>query len=93
MAIHHCLDCNSTMKADETVCWACGSAVKPPDMPVGLGQRFSSLINFFFIISVVVTIASLFFDAAPPFVRSITVTVVLFLVKSSATQMLERKKT
>ena len=93
MAIHHCRDCNSTMKEGETTCWACGSVVKPPELPLGLGRRFASLINFFFIVSLVLSVASLFFDATPPFSKCITVTLVLFLVKSSASQMLERKKT
>ena len=92
MPVQHCLDCNATMKATETVCWACGSEVKPPDLPMGLGKRFAGLINFMFILSLVVTVASLFTDLMPPFLRCATVSAVLFLVKSSAGQMTDREK-
>jgi hypothetical protein len=92
MPLHKCPDCNSTMKADETACWACGSVIKPKELPLGLGRRFSTFINFFFLVSLVVTVASLFTDMMPPFVRCATVSAVLFLVKSSAGQMMEKKK-
>lgn len=92
MALQHCLDCNATMKSDETVCWACGSITKPKELPLGLGHRFASLINFLFIISIVFTVASMFTDFVPPFGRCITVTLVLLLVKSSAGQMMEKRK-
>jgi hypothetical protein len=92
MALEHCHDCNATMKVGETACWACGSAVKPKDLPPGLGSRFATAINFFFIISLVFTVASLFTDMAPPFLRCLTVTVVLYLVRSTAGQMMEKEK-
>jgi hypothetical protein len=93
MPLHRCLDCNATMKADETACWACGSAAKPKDQSAGLGRGFATFINFFFILSLVVTVASLFTDMMPPFLKCATVTGVLFLVKSSMGQMMEKKKT
>lgn len=92
MALERCLDCNATVKPDETVCWACGSMIKPKELPLGLGHHFASLINFLFIISIVFTVASMFTDFVPPFGRCITVTLVLLLVKSSAGQMMEKRK-
>jgi hypothetical protein len=92
MALDHCLECNSTMKSDETICWACGSAARQKDAPTGLGQFFSSTITVLFYISAGITVASLFFDATPPFTKCIIVTLILLFVKSSAAQMLEKKK-
>ena len=57
-----------------------------------LGHRFASVINFFFIFSLVVTVASMFTDLMPPFLRCAAVSAVLFLVKSSAMQMREKDK-
>lgn len=80
------------MKDDETVCWACG-AVCQQHMPASsLGKSFASLINIAFVISAAMTVASLFFDATPPFSKCIVATIILLLVKSSADQMLEKKK-
>lgn len=91
--MERCRDCNSTIKKDETVCWACGS-VCHQNVPVsGLGKSFCSLISCAFLISAAMTVASLFFEATPPFSKCMTATIVLLLVKSSADQMLEKKKT
>jgi len=92
MAIHKCFECNSTMKSDETACWACGAERRQKDLPTGMGQRFASVIGILFIISALMTVASLFLPATPPFSRCITVTLILLLVKSSAGQMLDKKK-
>jgi hypothetical protein len=92
MPIHKCLDCNATMKAEETTCWACGSVIKTQDLPMGL-SRFVTFINVFFLVSLVATLASIFTDMMPPFMRCAAVTAVLFLVKSSAKQMLDKRKT
>lgn len=87
-----CRDCNATIKSDETACWACGAACQQ-NMPVSnLGRGFAGVINVIFLISATMTVASLFFDATPPFSKCMTATVVLLLVKSSASQMLEKKK-
>jgi hypothetical protein len=87
-----CRDCNSTIKSTETVCWACGSACHQNIRSGGLGRGFAGLINIAFLISAAFTVASLFFDATPPFSKCITATIILLLVKSSADQMLEKKK-
>lgn len=80
------------MKNDETVCWACGSVCAQHIPPSGWGKGFVSLINIAFIVSAAMTVASLFLEAAPPFSKCMTATIVLMLVKSSAGQMLEKKK-
>lgn len=87
-----CRDCNSTIKNDETVCWACGSVCQAHKPASNLGKGFAGLINAAFLISAAFTVASLFFDATPPFSKCITATLILLLVKSSADQMREKKK-
>lgn len=59
---------------------------------MSLNRRFSGFINVLFIVSLLITIASLFTSIAPPFIRCAAVTAVLFLVKSSATQMLDKER-
>ena len=92
MAIHKCLDCNSTVKDSETHCWSCGSVIERKDVASGLGVGFAKFINFFFILSLVITVASMFTDMMPPFMSCATVSLVLFLVRSSAGQMTEKAK-
>jgi len=92
MALHRCLDCNSTIKDDEKSCWSCGTVVERKDAASGLGVGFAKFINFFFILSLVVTVASMFTDMMPPFMRCATVSLVLFLVRSSAGQMADKQK-
>ncbi len=85
-----CLDCNSTLKKGETECWSCGHIVAGSQPSSKMGGHFSKLINFFLYLCGAMTVASLFFDATPPFSRCITATLVLFLVKSSMGQMLQK---
>jgi hypothetical protein len=87
-----CRDCNATLKNDETVCWACGAVCQQHIRRSGLGRGFAGLINVAFLVSAAMTVASLFFDATPPFSKCITATIVLLLVKSSSDQMQEKKK-
>ncbi len=80
------------MKRGETECWSCGHMVKGADSGGKAGGAFSKVISGLFILCCVMTVASLFFDATPPFSRCITATVVLFLVKSSMGQMLHKNE-
>ncbi|MGD1098075.1 MAG: hypothetical protein ABSB35_39565 [Bryobacteraceae bacterium] len=89
--LDRCLDCNASLKKEETECFACGAAVKSQRSGSSFGQRFATVLKYGFIGSAVLTVASLFFDATPSFGKCITATLVLLLAKSSADQMLERK--
>jgi len=90
--LDRCLDCNASLKKEETECFACGATVKSQRSgSSSFGQRFATLLKYGFIGSAVLTVASLFFDATPSFGKCITATLVLLLAKSSADQMLERK--
>ncbi len=87
-----CLDCNSSLKKEETVCFTCGATVKVETPQSIFGQRFASFLKFAFLGSAVLTVASLFFDATPSFAKCLTTTLVLLFVRSSADQMLEKRK-
>jgi hypothetical protein len=90
--MNHCRECNATMTKTETVCLGCGSELEVETRADRLGGRFRVVIKVLFIVSALLTIASLFFDATPPFSRCAITTLVLLVVMSSADQMTERKK-
>jgi hypothetical protein len=75
------------MHKSETRCFMCGSAV-PPDPNKSTPQKhLFTVIKVALIVSCVMTVASLFFDFTPSFVKCIVATLVLGLVKNSAAQM------
>jgi len=87
-----CLDCNSTLKKEETVCFTCGATVKVVTPKTIFGERFATFLKYAFFGSSALTVASLFFSATPSFAKCLTTTLVLLFVRSSADQMLERKR-
>jgi len=91
--MNRCRECHSVMTKTETVCLGCGSHLEVATGKDQLTSGFRSVINVLFIVSAVLTVASLFFDATPPFSKCLVSTLVLLVVKSSAGQMVERKKT
>ncbi len=88
-----CVDCNATLAKGEKECFTCGASVVRKDASsVIFGKRFATFLKYAFIMSAVLTVASLFFDATPSFPKCFAATVVLLLAKSSADQMLEKSK-
>jgi hypothetical protein len=85
--MNKCGSCNGTLKDDEKSCFQCDTPVPPREVKVSLQQRFRSVIKVVFIISAIMTVASLFFDFTPSFIKCMVATMVLALVKSSAEQM------
>jgi hypothetical protein len=88
-----CRDCNSTLKRDETQCYNCGALVNQKDSAQTVfGKRFNAFLNIAFICSCLLTVASVFVDFTPPFMRCLMLTFILLLLKSSSAQMMEKKK-
>lgn len=87
-----CLDCHSTLKSDEMVCYTCGSSRKLRNQGPGAIARCAGLVKVLFILSVILTVASLFFDATPSFIKCFSTTVILMFVNRSAEQMLEKQR-
>lgn len=87
-----CLDCNSILAKEETVCFTCGAQVRRKGEGAGLAGNMVRVITVLMIVSAILTIASLFFSFTPPFAKCAVATLILGIVKSSASQMVERKK-
>jgi hypothetical protein len=90
--MNRCRECNATMTKTETACISCGSQLEVTTGTDKLGGGFRVVIKILFFASAALTIASLFWDATPPFSRCAITTLVLLVVMSSANQMKERKK-
>jgi hypothetical protein len=90
--MNRCVQCNATMTKTETVCLSCGSELEVTTRTDRWGGRFRVIIKVLFFMSAILTAASLFFDATPPFSRCAITTLVLLVVMSSANQMKESKK-
>jgi hypothetical protein len=90
--MNRCRECHATMTKTETVCISCGSALEVTTGTDKVGKGFRVVIKILFFASATMTVASLFFDATPPFSKCLVSTLVLLIVMSSANQMMERKK-
>ncbi len=88
-----CLDCNATLKPEETVCFTCGSARREKNPKKSMVQRGALAIKVLFIFSAIFTVASLFLPATPSFIKCLATTIILMFVNRSAEQMVESEKT
>lgn len=82
-----CGSCNGSLKEGETVCYQCETPVPPEHATVPMRERFRTVIKVVFIVSALMTVASLFFDFTPSFTKCVVATMILGLVKNSADQM------
>jgi hypothetical protein len=90
--MNRCANCNGSLQKDETTCFVCGSNVPVITNKVALRERFRSGVKLAFYGSAILTAASIFgSDYTPSFVKCLTSTVILLLVKSSADQMFENR--
>ncbi|HEY4364363.1 MAG TPA: hypothetical protein VGN17_25585 [Bryobacteraceae bacterium] len=62
----------------------------PSKTKITIPERFLTVIKITFIISAIMTVASLFFDFTPSFTKCMVATMVLGLAKSSADQMAQK---
>jgi hypothetical protein len=85
--MNKCGSCNGSLKDDETSCFQCDTPVPPKVTKVSLQQRFRTVIKVTLVLSAIMTVASLFFDFTPSFIKCVVATMILALVKSSAEQM------
>ena len=89
--MQRCANCNCTLGKTEVACYTCGTPVKPSTTGSDFIRRFSTLLKFAFFASAGLTVASLFVDMTPPFMKCLFTTITILVVKSSADQMTERK--
>jgi hypothetical protein len=90
--MNRCLDCNSSLTKDETTCYTCGTPVQGESARAVFGQHFATFLKIAFFVSLGITAVSLFTSFMPSFAKCATASVVLMFAKSSADQMLEKKK-
>jgi hypothetical protein len=91
--MQRCLNCNATMRRDETACWSCSSPAPVKNPKKGLPGHFSMVINVLLIFMGVMTLGSILMsDYFPSFTKCICMVAVLILVKKSADSMAEYRK-
>ena len=75
------------MRTEETVCFRCDSKLPEKKSHVSWKDRCRTGLKIAFIFFAVMTVASLFTDMLPSFIKCLSVTFILMLVKSSADHM------
>jgi hypothetical protein len=86
-----CRDCNSSLTKEEKECFTCGHPVEVDTRQSTFGRQFATVIKFVFLFSLAMVPLSLFMESLS-FNKCLMTTLVLFFVRSSADQMLEKKK-
>lgn len=85
-----CGSCHGSIRDGETVCFLCDTPVPPLKTKITIPERFQTVIKITFIVSALMTVASLFFDFTPSFIKCMVATLILGLVKSSSDQMTQK---
>ncbi len=75
------------MRAEETVCFRCDTPLPQTKAQTSLRDRFRTYLKVAFIVCAMLTVASLFTDLVPSFIKCLSVTFIVMLVKSSADHM------
>ena len=82
-----CRSCNGSLKEGEVTCFQCDQPVPPKKEKIPISARFQTVAKIMFIACAVMTVASLFFDFTPSFIKCMVATMIMGLVKSSSDQM------
>ncbi len=90
--MNRCRECHATMTKTELVCISCGSALEQDTKTDRTGRGMMFVITAILGLSSIMTVASLFVDGLH-FTRCAPATLVLAIVRSSASEMLVKKKT
>ena len=86
--MQRCRACEATMTPAELHCLRCGTSATREDPRLNFQLRCRTGIKCLFVVSAVMSVASLFISLGPSFITCVAATFVLFLVKTSADQML-----
>lgn len=85
-----CLQCNSLLRSDETVCFTCGSVPPNPNPKKRAIDHCRTVLNGLVIFMIILELGSILIsDYFPPFKACSAVLGVLVLVKKSADHMAE----
>ena len=80
--MERCLDCNSLLTKEETVCIECGTKVS--DDPKSAAGFVSTIVTALFYLSALVLVASPFVDKLPSFTFCMLITSALLFVMRTA---------
>jgi hypothetical protein len=80
--MERCLDCNSLLSKEETVCLECGTKVMTDE--ASIAGLVSGLVSILFYISLVALIASPFVDRAPSFMFCLFISFALLFTMRTA---------
>ncbi len=89
--VEKCVACHATMHKSEKVCTMCGSEVPADPNKVTIQQRFLTVLKVGFIFSAVLTVASIFTNYTPSFMKCMMTTLVFGLATNSMHQMRENR--
>jgi hypothetical protein len=88
LAMQKCLQCNSLLRSDETVCFSCDAVAPNPNPPKTFGDYFRTILNGLVIFMTVMEVGALLAsDYFPSFKKTSAVLGILILVKKSADHM------
>jgi hypothetical protein len=90
--MNRCRECHATMTKTEKVCIGCGSTLEEEDGKDRMAKSLMFVVTALLGLSSAMTIASIFVDGLH-FSRCAPATLVLTIVRSSASEMLVKKKT
>jgi hypothetical protein len=89
LAMQKCLQCNSLLRSDETVCFTCQAAAPDGKSKKTFNDHFRMVLDGFVIFIAIITVGALLTDFFPPFKKCAAVLGILILVKKSADHMSE----
>ena len=92
--MERCLQCHSSLKKEETICWACNAPVPEKNPKTSAHSRFQTFLNFLFKFCAVLMVAALLTPAGytPSFMKCVAAFLVVALVRSSMLNMTDAKK-
>jgi hypothetical protein len=88
--MERCLDCNSLLTKEETVCIECGTKVHEEDKSAA--AFVSTIVTALFYISALIMVASPFIDRLPSFTFCILITSALLFVSRTAKESVQKIK-
>ena len=85
--MERCRQCDAPLAKTDVNCVTCGANLKPDTKKATFQKRFQKGVTVMFFISATLMVASLFTSSVPSFFTCFGVTIVLYMVRSSAGEM------
>jgi len=88
--MQRCRTCGSVMTPTETSCLACGTALKTDNKRAKTARVLKIIMEILFWTAVALGLSAIFFDIGPPWKGSALVALLVRVLASSASQMVEK---